>query len=91
MSTLGEKVEAIKAKLGDAPTGGESSVSGQNTYFMMAMAAVPVTVFAALYFALKPNKDGSKNYKKILMWTLIISLVLIPAIYFGSINGYLPF
>lgn len=91
MSSLSEKVAALKEKLGDAAPSLPSEGSRQNTYFLITIAAVPIAAFIGLYFALKPNKDGSKNYKKILMWSLIISLVLIPAIYFASLNGYLPF
>jgi len=93
MTTLSEKVEALKAKMGDSVPSGEggSGYFNSDTYFFAAIVAIPAVAFLGLYLALQPKKDGGKNYKKIFMWTLIISLILIPLMYFASINGYLPF
>lgn len=88
MSTLEQKIEALKNNLAESIPQGEV---GGDTYFLAAAAAIPVVSFASLYFVLKPKKDGGKNYKKIFMWTIFLSLILIPLMYFASVNGYLPF
>lgn len=91
MSTLQQKIEALKNNLADVPSQEGGGYFGEDRYFLLAAAAIPVVSFAGLYLGLKPKKDGGKNYKKIFIWTIFLSLILIPLLYFASVNGYLPF
>jgi hypothetical protein len=91
MSSFSEKVNQIMDRLGPDPSAASGTEGGKsNTYLMIAMAVVPLTFFGAFYLIFKPKEGEERNYKKILMMTLIASLVAIPLLYLASINGYLP-
>lgn len=92
-STFSQKVDQIIAKMGSSPasTSTGDSKENSNMYFYAAVAIVPLISFGLFYLILKPKEGESRNYKRILMYTMILSLILLPVIYLGKINGYLPF
>jgi hypothetical protein len=85
MASIQEKVDSLKQKL----SSGTENASGMQTYYLV-LAAVPLASFLVSYLFVKPDEKGVRNYKKILMITLIMSLILLPILYFAKINGYLP-
>lgn len=92
-STFSQKVDQIIAKMGSTPpsaSAGEPK-DNSNMYFYAAVAIVPLVSFGLFYLILRPKDGESRNYKRILMYTMLLSLILLPVIYLGKINGYLPF
>lgn len=83
MSSFDEILESIKRKIP-----GENPMSGMTTY-ALGLAGLALAVFLGLFAMLKKKEDGTRNYKKIAMWTLFICLALIPFGYFLKINGFI--
>lgn len=89
--SFSEKVNQITEKLGGVADSVTTDGSKSNLYLIAGIVAVPAIFFAVFYFIFKPKEGEDRNYKKILMMTLVASLLAIPLLYLASINGYLPF
>jgi hypothetical protein len=92
--SFADKVNQIVGKMGSSSTPAPAPVSTQkdsNFTFYAGLAIIPVIGFGLCYLLFKPKEGEPRNYKKILMWSMIFSLIMIPAIYMAKINGYLPF
>lgn len=89
-TTFADKVNQIVGKLGSSSPVSEP---GKPTNFSLylSMAAIPAIGFGIFFLIFKPKEGESRNYKKILLWTMIFSLIMIPVVYMAKINGYLPF
>ena len=93
-ASFADKVNQIVGKMGSSSTAAVPPVSipkDSNFSFYAGLAIVPVIGFGLFYMIFRPKEGEPRNYKKILMWAMIFSLIMIPAIYMAKIDGYLPF